>query len=187
MNSEQKAPLKMDADNMPKLLLSFALPATVGMLANAVYNIVDRIFVGRCSGPDGIAAITLGFPTMIVMFAFSLLFAIGGSSRVSILRGARKRRAAERALIHTIALLALAGFLDGIDEHLPPAEIQGLGHDRHHVGLGDRLPVADLQRAVFVRFGLEARRNKEVARNPGHGPDGRSGQCHAPVLFQPAR
>mgnify|MGYP003591128156 FL=1 len=109
MNSEQKAPLKMDADNMPKLLLSFALPATVGMLANAVYNIVDRIFVGRCSGPDGIAAITLGFPTMIVMFAFSLLFAIGGSSRVSILRGARKRRAAERALIHTIALLALAG------------------------------------------------------------------------------
>ena len=109
MDIKLNANLKMDTEKMPRLLLSFALPATVGMLANAVYNIVDRIFVGRCSGPDGIAAITLGFPTMIVMFAFSLLFAIGGSSRVSILRGAKKRRAAEQALVHTVALLAFAG------------------------------------------------------------------------------
>ena len=109
MDIKLNANLNMDTEKMPRLLLSFALPATVGMLANAVYNIVDRIFVGRCSGPDGIAAITLAFPTMIVMFAFSLLFAIGGSSRVSILRGARKRRAAEQALVHTVALLALAG------------------------------------------------------------------------------
>lgn len=79
------------------------------MIAGAIYNIVDRVFVGQFVGPNGLAAITICFPTMLLMFAFSLLISVGGASRVAILRGARKRRPAEQALAHALVLLALVG------------------------------------------------------------------------------
>jgi len=124
--------LQMDREKIPKLLLSFALPAMVGMFAGAIYNIVDRIFVGQFVGPMGLAAITLSFPTMILMFACSLLISVGGASRVSILRGARKRRPAEQALAHTVMLLAIVGFagmalsVSGVD---PLLRLSGAGDE----------------------------------------------------------
>ncbi len=81
----------------------------LGMVAGAVYNIVDRIFVGQFVGANGLAAISTAFPTMLLMFAFSLLIGVGGSSRVAILRGAGRRRPAEQALAHSVMLLALVG------------------------------------------------------------------------------
>ncbi|MEG0720179.1 MAG: MATE family efflux transporter, partial [Lachnospiraceae bacterium] len=45
-----------------KLLLRFALPAVVSMLVNAVYNIVDQIFIGQGVGYLGNAATTIAFP-----------------------------------------------------------------------------------------------------------------------------
>ena len=86
----------IDQEKIPKLLIHFAFPAMIGMIAGAIYNIVDRIFVGRYVGTDGLAAITLSFPVMLLMFSFSLLIGVGGSSRVAILRGARKQRPAEQ-------------------------------------------------------------------------------------------
>ena len=113
--------MKIDQEKMPKLLVYFALPAMVGMIAGAIYNIVDRIFVGQFIGTYGLAAITLGFPTMLLMFSFSLLIGVGGSSRVAILRGARKHRLAEQALANSLLLLAAVGFggmalsINGVD------------------------------------------------------------------------
>ena len=113
--------MKIDQEKMPKLLVYFALPAMVGMIAGAIYNIVDRIFVGQFVGANGLAAITLGFPTMLLMFSFSLLIGVGGSSRVAILRGAKKHRFAEQALAHSLMLLAVVGFggmalsINGVD------------------------------------------------------------------------
>jgi putative MATE family efflux protein len=79
------------------------------MIASAIYNIVDRIFVGRYVGPVGLASITVSFPTMLLVFAFAIMIGVGGASRVSILRGARKRREAEQALAHVFMLLFLLG------------------------------------------------------------------------------
>lgn len=101
--------IKLDEEKIPKLLFTFAIPAMVGMIAGAVYNIVDRIFVGNYVGTNGLAAITICFPAMLLMFAFSLLISVGGASRVAILRGARRRRPAEQALAHAFMLLALVG------------------------------------------------------------------------------
>ena len=101
----------MGEEKVSKLLLSFAIPAMLGMIAGAVYNIVDRIFVGQFVGSAGLAAISTAFPTMILMFAFSLLIGVGGSSRVAILRGAKKHRPAEQALATTLTLLMLVGVI----------------------------------------------------------------------------
>lgn len=99
----------MDEEKITRLMFTFAVPAMVGMIAGAIYNIVDRIFVGQYVGANGLAAITICFPAMLLMFAFSLLISVGGASRVAILRGARKHRPAEQALAHSFMLLALVG------------------------------------------------------------------------------
>ncbi|NLV81845.1 MAG: MATE family efflux transporter [Synergistaceae bacterium] len=99
----------MHEEKTTKLLLRFALPSMFGMIAGAIYNIVDRIFVGQYVGSAGLAAITTVFPVMVLMIAFSLLVGVGGSSRIAILYGAKRRRAAEQVLSHSIMLLVLIG------------------------------------------------------------------------------
>ena len=99
----------METEPVPKLMLRFALPAVVGMVAGAIYNIVDRIFVGHYVGPAGLAAITVSFPPMLMTIAFALLICIGGSSRVAILFGAKRIEEAERALASTFVREAHRG------------------------------------------------------------------------------
>lgn len=104
----------MHEEKITNLLIRFALPSMFGMIAGAIYNIVDRIFVGHYVGAAGLAAITTAFPTMVLMFAFSFLIGVGGSSRIAILYGAKKRRPAEQVLSHSIMLLTVIGFTTAI-------------------------------------------------------------------------
>jgi len=65
----------MGTDSITRLMWRFSLPAIVGMLANALYNIVDRLFVGQTVGAAGIGAISVVFPFMILVISFDLLVA----------------------------------------------------------------------------------------------------------------
>jgi Na+-driven multidrug efflux pump len=60
-----------------KLLLEFSIPAIVAMIANALYNVVDSIFVGRGVGSLALTAVTLAFPVMIILMAFRNAHRIG--------------------------------------------------------------------------------------------------------------
>ena len=72
---------RLGRESIPRLLVRFAIPAIVGMLANALYNIVDRIFIGHAVGYLGIAGISVVFPFMIFVYASSVLAGVGASSR----------------------------------------------------------------------------------------------------------
>lgn len=111
-SADNKADNKfMETEPMVRLIMRFALPAMVGMVAGAIYNIVDRIFVGRYVGSYGLAAISVGFPSMLCMIAFVLFISTGGASRVSIMLGAKKQEEAERALGAAFVMLgAVAAF-----------------------------------------------------------------------------
>lgn len=69
---------RMGKDSILKLLVTFSLPAMIGMLVNAIYNVVDRMFIGNTAdlGSLGLAGITICFPLMLVMMAFSLLVGV---------------------------------------------------------------------------------------------------------------
>ncbi|HYH01640.1 MAG TPA: MATE family efflux transporter, partial [Bacillota bacterium] len=82
---------QLGEEKISTLLLRFSIPAIVGMLVNALYNVIDRIFVGHGVGSDGIAGITIGFPFMILMMAFGMLVGIGANTLVSIRLGERKK------------------------------------------------------------------------------------------------
>lgn len=60
MNIDMKTE-RLGTEPVSKLLLYFSLPAIAGLFANALYNIVDRIFVGQNVGQAGLAAVTVAF------------------------------------------------------------------------------------------------------------------------------
>jgi len=86
----------MGTDSITRLMWRFSLPAIVGMLANALYNIVDRLFVGQTVGAAGIGAISVVFPFMILVISFDLLVGVGAGSLISISLGEKRRARAER-------------------------------------------------------------------------------------------
>lgn len=93
--------------NIGSLLWKFSLPAIVAMLVNSLYNIIDRIFVGRGIGSIGIAATTVAFPLMLILMAFSLLIGIGATALISIRLGEQKKEEAEKIIANAMALLII--------------------------------------------------------------------------------
>ncbi|RLL91696.1 multidrug transporter MatE, partial [Mesotoga sp. HF07.pep.5.2.highcov] len=84
-------------ERIGRLLLSLSLPATIGMLVQAMYNFVDTIFVGRGVGSMGIAGISISLPVQIFVMAFAQMFGIGGASVISRSLGERDHKKARRA------------------------------------------------------------------------------------------
>lgn len=61
-----------------RLLMRFAIPSVVSMLVNALYNIVDQIFIGQGVGYLGNAATTVVFPLMTIILAVGTMLGAGG-------------------------------------------------------------------------------------------------------------
>jgi putative MATE family efflux protein len=81
-----------------KLLLRFSLPTVAIMLVNGLYNFIDRIFIGQGMGTDALAAVTAGFPMMLVAEGLGALFSAGAGTLISIAMGAGKRDEAASTL-----------------------------------------------------------------------------------------
>ncbi len=105
-NSKQLGELKVI-----NLLMKFSIPAIIGMLVNALYNVVDRIFIGNGVGSLGIAGTTVAFPVMLIMMAFSMLIGIGANSLVSIRLGENKKEEAEVIFGNSVSLLIISSLV----------------------------------------------------------------------------
>lgn len=91
------------------LLWKYSLPAIVGMIVQALYNVIDRLYIGRCVGPDGLAGFALTFPFMMVTIAFGVLIGLGTATRISIVMGQGKRTVAQCYLGQAVCIfLALS-------------------------------------------------------------------------------
>jgi putative MATE family efflux protein len=98
---------QMGEAKIAKLLVKFSVPAIVGMLVNALYSVVDRIFIGNSAGALGIAGITICFPIMLVMMASMILVGIGASALISIRLGEKNKEEAEHILGNAFVLLII--------------------------------------------------------------------------------
>jgi putative MATE family efflux protein len=106
MDSDRTA--QIEHGSIPGLLLKFSAPAIVGMMAQALYNVIDTVFVGRAIGIDGIAGTTVALPPMLIVLAFGMLIGIGGAALVSIRLGQRRKDEAEQILGNAAVLLVIA-------------------------------------------------------------------------------
>ncbi len=97
--------------NVGRLMLKYFIPAFVGVFVNALYNIVDRIFIGQGVGAMALSGISVIFPVMLIMMAFGMLIGIGAGVLVSIYMGRRDIDKAERVLGNSFMLMILVSGL----------------------------------------------------------------------------
>ena len=95
----------LGTDSVGRLLLRFSIPSVVGMVVQALYNVVDRMFIGHGIGAHGIAGVTLSFPLMMAMVSFSILIGVGANTLFSIRMGEGRKEEAERILGNAFGLL----------------------------------------------------------------------------------
>ena len=96
---------RLGEESVLKLLWSFSAPAIVGMIVNAIYNVVDRIFVGQAVGDKALAALSFSFPFMTAIMAVAMLVGLGGTSLVAISLGEGNRDRAVK-IISNVAVFA---------------------------------------------------------------------------------
>ncbi|MCL2800651.1 MAG: MATE family efflux transporter [Treponema sp.] len=118
MQNLQNAANRLGTEPIGKLLLKFSIPAITGMVCNALYNFVDRIFVGNAVNEIALGGIALVLPLMTIGMAFAMLFGIGAANMISMRLGQGRKDEAENALDHCFFLLvgtglviAIAGFI----------------------------------------------------------------------------
>jgi putative MATE family efflux protein len=85
---------ELGTKSIGKLLAQYSIPAVIAMLVNAVYNIVDRIFIGKYVGESALAGLTITFPVMLIIFAFASLIGAGGATLISIKLGEKDEKGA---------------------------------------------------------------------------------------------
>ncbi|MDR0410848.1 MAG: MATE family efflux transporter [Treponema sp.] len=111
METNTQAADRLGSEGVGKLLLKFSIPAIVGMLVNALYNVVDRVFVGRGVDEAALGGLSLILPLMTIFMAFAMLFGIGAANMISMCMGQGKREDAENALNHCFWLLIVTGLV----------------------------------------------------------------------------
>ena len=102
---------RLGTEPISKLLLQYSIPAITGMLCNALYNVVDRIFIGQAVNEIALGGISLVMPLMTIGMAFAMLFGIGAANMISMRLGQGRREDAQDALNHCFFLLIGAGLL----------------------------------------------------------------------------
>lgn len=107
MDRQNERSRLLGEESILKLLIKFSIPAIVGMVVNALYNVVDRIFIGK--GVDGraIGGIYVTMPAVLILMAFAMLIGIGGNTLVSIRLGQGRKEDADRIASNSVVLLAI--------------------------------------------------------------------------------
>jgi len=98
---------RIGTEPIGRLLLTFSIPAIIGMLVNAIYNIVDRIYLGQGVDPLAIAGVGIVMPIMMIIQAVSMLIGIGANSLFAIRLGEGRADEVEKIMGHAFALLFL--------------------------------------------------------------------------------
>ena len=98
-------------ESIGKLLLKYSIPAIIGMLVNALYNIVDRMFIGRIPEVGSLALTGVGItmPIMSILLAFGMLIGIGSTANISLNLGRGKKDVAEKLIGSAVTLSLIVG------------------------------------------------------------------------------
>lgn len=100
---------KLGTQPVGKLLIQMSLPAITAQVINALYNIVDRIYIGHLPEVGSLALASLGvaFPLIMIISAFAALVGMGGAPRAAIALGAGRKDEAEKILGNSFSALGI--------------------------------------------------------------------------------
>ena len=110
MNEETPRENRMGTEHIPSLLMKMALPMMLSMLVQALYNVVDSIFVAKIS-EDALTALSVAFPLQNLMIAFATGLGVGINSLLSRALGEKDRQKADAAAGNGLFLELCAALL----------------------------------------------------------------------------
>lgn len=94
-----------------RLIAKFAVPSVISLLVNALYNIVDQIFIGRGVGYLGNGATTVVFPITVIATAFALLIGDGSATFLSLKLGEKQEEKAGKGIGNSIVMLIITSVI----------------------------------------------------------------------------
>ncbi len=98
---------RLGKESIPKLMFSLAIPMIIAQLINVLYNMVDKMYIGRIEGVGALALTGLGiaFPIIMIITAFSSFAGAGGAPLAAIELGRKNKEGAEKILGNAFALI----------------------------------------------------------------------------------
>ncbi len=103
--------LDLGKDRIGKLLLRFSIPCVVSMLVNALYNIVDQVFIGQGVGYLGNAATNIVFPFTVLSLSIALLIGDGSAALFSLSKGRKDDETALKSVGNCIILAVISAIV----------------------------------------------------------------------------
>lgn len=103
----QDSKQEMGTGSVKKLFAKLAIPAVVAQVINLLYNLVDRVYIGRISGVGNDALIGVGvfMPVMLLLTAFAMMVGSGGAPLAAISMGQGNNKNAEKIMGNAFVLL----------------------------------------------------------------------------------
>ena len=109
----KQATLELGTKPVGRLLMQYALPAIVAMVAASLYNMVDSIFIGQGVGALAIAGLAITFPFMNLSAAFGAAIGVGSCTFISMKLGQRDYAIANKILGNCMMLNIVVGLCFG--------------------------------------------------------------------------
>lgn len=110
MDNEKGRLIELGTASIPRMLLKYSLPAVVGTVVMAIYNIIDSVVIGHAiNDPNVVAGIAVTFPVMNLATALGMLIGAGAATRVSIVLGQKDKPRAELILGNSLLLSIIIG------------------------------------------------------------------------------
>ena len=109
----KKATLELGTKPVGRLLMQYAMPAIVAMVASSLYNMVDSIFIGQGVGPMAISGLAITFPFMNLSGAIGACIGVGASTYLSVKLGQKDYSTAQHILGNSIVLKIITGVVFG--------------------------------------------------------------------------
>ncbi len=109
MTTDKKLLTELSEKPVFSLLLQYAIPAIVAMVASSLYNIIDGIFIGQGVGAGAIMGLAITLPIMNLSAAFGAMVGVGGSTLLSVKLGEKDYNFAARILGNVITLNCIVG------------------------------------------------------------------------------
>ncbi len=126
MNPEREHMLANEP--ISRLIWKLSLPATVGMLVQALYNLVDTIYIGHSVGALGIAGLSISFPLQMIIGGTGAMLGMGAASVISRNLGAKNYKRAEVAFGNNLlAVLIFGGAIALVGKFLTVPILQAFG------------------------------------------------------------
>ena len=107
---------ELGTESIGKLLFKYSLPAITGMIVNALYNIVDRMYIGHIKGVGSYAlsGLAITFPISIIIMAFGMLVGVGASAVISIRLGEKNKESADNILGNALIIITIISLVIGL-------------------------------------------------------------------------